>query len=167
MSSKPVFNLVYYNKEERIDCGAVWDNGKESGTLSALVDIEKLSTDQNIVRIKMFPNNLDDRAKVLIAHLNELLVKSEQILMNDSYSKKPFYFCLVKEAEKWVNVGAVWNNTQNGNLDFQLKLDAIEGAQKTVRIVLAPNKKFVEIMQHDHQVVPTNISQNQTQQQLR
>jgi hypothetical protein len=61
----------------------------------------------------------------------------------------------------------VWNNTQNGNLDFQLKLDAIEGAQKTVRIVLAPNKKFVEIMQHDHQVVPTNISQNQTQQQLR
>ncbi len=143
--NKPVFSLIYYDQNVKLDCGAAWDHGRASGSLNVAIDLSKLP-ERPSIRIKVFPTDELKRAAVLEGYLNQVLQKIEARKSDIKEApKSPFFDCVVKHGEGWVNVGSLWNNSQNGNLDFQLKIDLIPEAvlnNKKLNALLVPNKKY-------------------------
>lgn len=144
--NKPIFSLMYFEAGKGRDCGAAWDCGRTSGSLNVLIDLSKLPESQPTVRLKVFPTETLERAKVLEGYLKQILEKIEATKSQSKIPpKSPFFDCLVKHGESWVNVGSLWNNSQNGNLDFQLKIKEIPEAlaiNKKLNALLVPNKKY-------------------------
>ena len=144
--NKPIFSLMYFEAGKGRDCGAAWDYGRASGSLNVAIDLSRIPSEQPIVRLKVFPTAIIERAKVLEGYLKQILEKIEATKADSKLPPKaPFFDCLVKHGEGWVNVGSLWNNSQNGNLDFQLKLKEIPQElvlNKKLNALLVPNKKY-------------------------
>ena len=143
--TKPILSIVQFKGEEKQNIGAAWPReGKDSLRLSLNL---KLFSDEEAatIRLKAFANDVEHKAFVLEGYLGQVM---EKIAASKNGEKKPerapLMDAVIKHEDKWINVGCFWNNSNNGNLDFQLKLKDIPGELKTENFsaLLFPNKRY-------------------------
>ena len=142
--NKPILSIVQFKGEENHNIGAAWPrDGKDSLRLS--LNLKLLGEEAATIRLKAFPNDFNDRAFVLDGYLGQVL---EKIKASKTGEKKPerapLMDAVIKHEEKWINIGCFWNNSNNGNLDFQLKLKDIPEELKTENFsaLIFPNKRY-------------------------
>ena len=142
---KPILSIVQFKGEEKQNIGAAWPReGKDSLRLSLNL---KLFSDEAAatIRLKALANDVENKAFVLEGYLGQVM---EKIAASKNGEKKPerapLMDAVIKHEDKWINVGCFWNNSNNGNLDFQLKLKDIPDELKTENFsaLLFPNKRY-------------------------
>ncbi len=156
---RPVMSIVRFVKGgEAISVGAVWDNALPSGALTMRLDLSKIDTDAEVIRLSVFPKESFARKVVwgLLTEIEHKIRTRMEAPEKPDPRLPPLFKCVlyIENADKETGeitttrqeVGALWPNYASGDLDLQLRLHVIpKDKLPKLTLLVFPHRRRLEM----------------------